>query len=191
MALSTKNRIIQGTAELLIREGFSFISVDTISQFLGISKKTLYNHFESKYAIYAEAFAWDIENIYKGLESIISLPEPDFMKKISKVLHFGYQEIQNRSKLISESSLGKIPLSILHEYRDKMVNILLLAIRRLIEEADAKGLKKTNLSNEILSYAILVLVEGNIFHRDRLNPVDRMDLFFSSIQLLLAGSMNI
>lgn len=191
MPLSTRNRIIEGTAELLVREGFSFITVDAISQYLGISKKTLYNHFENKYSIYIEAFNRDVENISAGLKALVEAQGINFLAKVSKVLNYGFIEIQKRAKITGDVSLGKIPLSILQNYRTKVMDEIKKVISRLVEEADAQGVKKTDISNEMLSHILLILVEGNILYRDLPPSVDRMELFISSIRLLMEGAMDL
>lgn len=191
MALSTKNRIIEGTAELLVREGFSFITVDAISQYLGISKKTLYNHFENKYAIYIEAFSRDVENIAQGLNDLINAPNQNFLVKVTRVLNYGFIEIQKRSKITGDVSLGKIPLSILQTYRNKVMGEIQRVISLLVNEADNQGFKKTELSNEMLSHILLILVEGNILYRDLPANLDRMELFISSVRIVMEGALDL
>lgn len=46
--METKERIIQEAAHLFLRLGIRSVSMDEIATHLGISKKTLYQHFEDK-----------------------------------------------------------------------------------------------------------------------------------------------
>ena len=50
-----KDRIIKGAAELFVRYGVRSITMDDIAHHLGISKKTLYQHFSDKDDIVASA----------------------------------------------------------------------------------------------------------------------------------------
>lgn len=51
--IETKNRILTKAYGLFYKEGFARVSVDAIAQAVGVTKRTLYNHFESKDALIA------------------------------------------------------------------------------------------------------------------------------------------
>lgn len=51
--VETKNRILTTAYGLFYREGFARVGVDAIAESTGITKRTLYNHFESKDALLA------------------------------------------------------------------------------------------------------------------------------------------
>lgn len=50
-ALQTRQRILEQAYRLLYREGFHRTSIDAVANAAGITKRTLYNHFESKDAL--------------------------------------------------------------------------------------------------------------------------------------------
>ena len=52
-ASTTKNRILSAAYGLLYREGFARVSVDAMAEAAGVTKRTLYYHFESKDALVA------------------------------------------------------------------------------------------------------------------------------------------
>lgn len=49
----TRRRILDAAYELFYREGFARIGVDAIAREAGVTKRTLYYHFESKDALFA------------------------------------------------------------------------------------------------------------------------------------------
>lgn len=53
----TRNRILAAAQELFMRYGFKSITMDEIARHLGVSKKTIYQHFEDKDAIVCECIA--------------------------------------------------------------------------------------------------------------------------------------
>jgi len=58
LSMDTRNRILEAADELLYREGIRSVSVDTIAEKAGVTKRTLYYHFRSKddlIAAYLEA----------------------------------------------------------------------------------------------------------------------------------------
>jgi AcrR family transcriptional regulator len=58
LSMNTRNRILEAADELFYREGIRSVSVDTIAEKAGVTKRTLYYHFRSKddlIAAYLEA----------------------------------------------------------------------------------------------------------------------------------------
>ena len=53
----TRDRILAAAEELFMRYGFKSITMDEIARHLGVSKKTIYQHFEDKDAIVCECIA--------------------------------------------------------------------------------------------------------------------------------------
>ena len=49
----TRRRIVNAAYEFFYREGFARANVDAIAETAGVTKRTLYNHFESKDALVA------------------------------------------------------------------------------------------------------------------------------------------
>ncbi|MBQ0767721.1 MAG: TetR/AcrR family transcriptional regulator [Bizionia sp.] len=66
-----KTSIIIKSTELFLSLGFKSVTMDDIATELGISKKTIYQHFDNKTKL-VEAVTWSIfENISVGIEAII------------------------------------------------------------------------------------------------------------------------
>ncbi|TYB76085.1 TetR/AcrR family transcriptional regulator [Bizionia gelidisalsuginis] len=66
-----RTNIIIKSTELFLSLGFKSVTMDKIANELGISKKTIYQHFDNKTKL-VEAVTWSIfENITIGIEAII------------------------------------------------------------------------------------------------------------------------
>lgn len=52
----TRQRVLESAYELFYRHGFARVGVDRIAERAGVTKRTLYNHFESKDALVAAVF---------------------------------------------------------------------------------------------------------------------------------------
>lgn len=72
-APNTKTRILTTAISLFAKSGFSAVSMREIAKAAGISAPALYNHFDSKEALYqaavSEAFADKDENLYSALNN--------------------------------------------------------------------------------------------------------------------------
>lgn len=67
-AKGTSQRIADAAYELFYREGFAHVGVDAIAEAAGITKRTLYYHFESKDALLAEVLRLQHELMLERIE---------------------------------------------------------------------------------------------------------------------------
>ena len=67
-AKTTSRRIADAAYELFYREGFAHVGVDAIAEAAGITKRTLYYHFESKDALVAAVLDLQHELMLKRIE---------------------------------------------------------------------------------------------------------------------------
>ncbi|MDP2205638.1 MAG: TetR/AcrR family transcriptional regulator [Alphaproteobacteria bacterium] len=67
-SLSTRDRLVIKTAELLMRESFGTVSVDDICKATDIKKGTFYHHFASKADLAIAAYDWKWEYFKKILD---------------------------------------------------------------------------------------------------------------------------
>lgn len=66
-----RTSIINKSAELFLTLGFKSVTMDDIAKELGISKKTIYQHFDNKTKL-VEAVTWSLsESISNGIEAIV------------------------------------------------------------------------------------------------------------------------
>jgi AcrR family transcriptional regulator len=58
MSLSSRERLIRAAYELFYRHGFHAVGLDQIIKDAGVTKSTLYNHFDSKEALIVAVLEW-------------------------------------------------------------------------------------------------------------------------------------
>ena len=68
--MTTKELIISKTTELFLTLGFKSVTMDDIAQQIGISKKTLYIHFQNKTTLIEEATFELFAKISSGIDQI-------------------------------------------------------------------------------------------------------------------------
>ena len=68
-----KEKILSNAAELFLNYGFKSVTMDDISNHLGISKKTIYQHFENKTKLVEAVTMHVFENISCGINDICSV----------------------------------------------------------------------------------------------------------------------
>lgn len=93
-------KILQGASDLFLKYGFKSITMDDIAREVGISKKTLYQHFDDKNALVelaVEGYLTAEKNLCCSLETEEQNPI-DFMLRIS-------ESLSDKKKQINQSIL--------------------------------------------------------------------------------------
>ena len=66
-------KIIETATEMFLTHGFKSVTMDEISSKMGISKKTIYHHFENKNDLVEATTLRLFETISKGVDEIMLL----------------------------------------------------------------------------------------------------------------------
>jgi AcrR family transcriptional regulator len=80
-----KERILILASERFLKDGFVHVSVDDLATDLGMSKKTLYKHFESKNALFEQFVERMMGEIHTQVRAITDLECP-FIEKIDRFM---------------------------------------------------------------------------------------------------------
>ena len=65
-----REKILSNASELFLNYGFKSITMDDISKHIGISKKTIYQHFDNKTSLVAAVTMFVFDNISCGISEI-------------------------------------------------------------------------------------------------------------------------
>ncbi len=80
---SSRQIILATSREIFLQHGYSDGSMDTIAQRSGVSKTTLYAHFESKEALFNQVVVEMVAEHGRDAASVLDVPpEPDFRRAL-------------------------------------------------------------------------------------------------------------
>ena len=80
-----KENIMQGTLQAFNQKGLKF-TMDDIAKILGISKKTIYQVFRDKEALFLETLDYLFDRIKDSEQKIVENPQMDTLQKIHTIL---------------------------------------------------------------------------------------------------------
>ena len=87
--LATRLKIVEGAYELFYKQGFARVSMDAIAASAGITKRTLYAHYDSKDALLADVLehhsALALERIEKWAHKLDANPDSAVEKLFSEL----------------------------------------------------------------------------------------------------------
>jgi len=88
-----KDRILNNAREKFIKDGYTNVNMDDLARSLGISKRTLYENFESKKTLFYEVVKTTFEEAYKDADEILERMTKDGEYRF-------FEEIKNLWELI-------------------------------------------------------------------------------------------
>ena len=127
-----QEKIINKATELFLTLGFKSVTMDDIANELGISKKTIYVHFENKTKLVESTTLEMFELISHGIDCICQL-QKDPIEEIYDIKQLVMEHLKNE-----KSS----PYHQLQKYYPKIFNSLRSKQHRLMEDCVADNLKR-------------------------------------------------
>ncbi|MCK5152874.1 MAG: TetR/AcrR family transcriptional regulator [Spirochaetales bacterium] len=176
--------------ELYKKFGFQKVNVQEIADAAGVSKKTIYNHFDGKENLFHRTFEWHIYNLINFYDSLLSDNKHSLTEKLIMAINHASREIQYQLSPVYKDIqnynpyLKSSPLQYIH-------NNIQNAISGLVDEAQKEGLCRKDLSKENISYAIRSMISG-LFLWDEITDtnISRTDLFNTTMTLILDGLLT-
>ncbi|MCL5992136.1 MAG: TetR/AcrR family transcriptional regulator [Bacteroidetes bacterium] len=92
-----KQRILEGAKDLFAKYGFNRVKTDDLANQLGISKRTIYEHFPSKESLFEEVINLELQETKSKLDAIVYRIEHE--EKVNFI-----EELQNLLDLSLSSS---------------------------------------------------------------------------------------
>ena len=84
----TRQRILNKVRELFFKRGFNKVTMDELALELGMSKKTLYNHFDGKSQMLKQVIQDLKSELTSGVDRILIDEDLNFVEKLTSILSF-------------------------------------------------------------------------------------------------------
>ena len=156
--INTAERISTLALRRFLTEGYSRVSVDALSRELRISKKTLYEHFSSKEALFQHAVEQYLESFQADIERTVQ-GEGAFHSKLERFL----QDVHARLGWLEASALEDISRNAPRVW-DYLVTFRRDTVGRtlnlLLEEGKQEGVLRPDLSSPLVVELLLAALEA-------------------------------
>lgn len=155
-----RKQILNSSAKMFFKRGFSDVKMDDISAEFSISKKTLYKMFSSKAALFGAAVRDSFErrkNVYENIWTGKSGCVDKLLKTNDYILHL--------SVYLTESFMKEIQRNapeLWKEIEDWRKDIIFNRVSSLIEEGTQKKIFKTDFDKKLALILYYELVTGLI-----------------------------
>ncbi len=186
--MSKRELALHSASELFIEKGYKNLTMDEIADYMGVTKKTLYNHFPGKFELMKEAIEMRLDLILDELWKIADDKESHFTFKLKKLIRFAAVSFSRDfplSKITRESALiQNIIFPVLSKH---IINIT----AKTLKEGVDKGILRKELKDDTPPYILLGIIEIFMNMEKKYgikNP--SFDLFFFIENVLLEGVLS-
>jgi AcrR family transcriptional regulator len=155
----TRRRIIQAAGQMFFSRGFAKVTVDEIAAALGISKKTLYQHFASKEQLVRAVVRAMLDDTAACVEGLINDDGIEFIDKLTGLMRLITTRVAQISRPFADDMQKHAPelWQEVQEFRHKKV---MANFGRLIRKGQALGLFRKDVDPGLLTVIYAAAIQG-------------------------------
>ena len=154
----TADRILRKAREMFFGRGFIHVTMDELAYELGMSKRTLYEHFAGKKEILREALLQQVSIVRAGLTKIEEDGELDPVEKLEYVIPFISEALPRFSRQFLLDVQRSAP-ELWEEVDGHRTEMLEHFFRTLFLDGQAKGLFRSDLDLDLFLLLLRTLVQ--------------------------------
>lgn len=178
--METKERIIQEARNLFLRLGIRSVSMDEIATQLGISKKTVYQHFQDKDELVDRVLQMQINNMQAETTETVQSAS-NAIEEIFNTMDMMVKHSRNMNPMVL-FDLQKYHLSSFQKFHAYKNDFLLNIISNNLKKGVEEGLYRSDIKIEILSkFRLETLMIG--FNMDAF-PADKYNVTEVSLVII-------
>lgn len=147
--MDTLTKILSASAELFRQYGFKTITMDDIARRAGISKKTLYQQFANKQEVVMESVAWFKGQMYDQCKA--AMEESDNAVEAMVRIMSNFDQMHRQINPIALLDLERYYPQTFQQFRTKMLENDIVAVRENIEEGIRTGLYRADLNADFMA----------------------------------------
>lgn len=186
----TRSRILDVSREYFFRLGFSKVTMSEIATELGMSKKTLYEYFQSKEELLSEVISSMQNEIRTKIDEIIASTSIDFVEKMRLLFSHGavfHSKFSNHFLLDIQKNAPQVWKSC----DDFRMERMRKNIERLVKEGIANGVFRSDLNEHVLVVMYINSIQQLVTPQmlEQL-PVSMKQLFETIITVLFEGILT-
>ncbi|MRR10254.1 TetR/AcrR family transcriptional regulator [bacterium] len=176
---STRQRILEVAGGIFFSRGFAKVTVDEIAAGLGISKKTLYQHFAGKDQLLQAVVRGMINDVATEVEAIVDDERADFIDQLIGLMRLMTARVSRLSKQFADDMQRHAP-DLWREVERFRYQKVMANFGRLVRKGQAAGAIRRDVDPELLTVIFTATIQGVV------NPQTLARLPYSASQLFQA-----
>ncbi len=156
--IEIRQRIIAFAQDRFLNPGFSKVTLDEIASELGISKKTLYKHFESKEDILRYGMQETMRAVAEEIDRIVVSERP-FAEKLAGMMMIIGKQVSKLSRS-AQSDMQKFAPELWKEIEVFRREQIFMKMGKMISQAREENIFRPDVNEQVLVLMILNCVQG-------------------------------
>jgi predicted transcriptional regulator len=144
-----KEKILHKAAEMFLSLGFKSVTMDDIAAEMGVSKKTIYNHFSNKTELVKEVTASVFEIVCSGID-LICLKDNNPIEELYEIKRFTMEYMKNE-KTSPQYQLQKYYPKIFATLKKKQFEVMQECITENLTKGISEGLYRKSIDVGFIS----------------------------------------
>jgi hypothetical protein len=160
-----REKILLGASDLFLNYGFKSVTMDDIANKLGMSKKTIYQHFDNKTKLVEATTMFLFENISCGIDHICAL-EKNPIEEIYNIKQFVMEHLKDE-KSSPQYQLQKYYPRIFKTLKEKQFGVMQTCVIANLERGIQLGLYRDTINVDFIARiyfnTMIVLKDKDLF----------------------------
>lgn len=144
-----KDKILLGASDLFLNYGFKSVTMDDIANTIGVSKKTIYQHFDNKTKLVEATTLHLFESISCGIDHICSL-EKNPIEEIFSIKQLVMEHLKDE-KSSPQYQLQKYYPKIFNTLKNKQLEVMRTCVIENLDKGIKQGLYRSSISVEFIA----------------------------------------
>ncbi len=166
------NQIINKAAQLFLKRGFKSVTMDDLAREMAISKKTIYNYFNTKTDLVAKASEFTFDFIDKGIQNIRA-KNLDPIEELYVINDFVHKNLSNEESA-PEYQLYKYYPEIFHKLNKRKFEAVQECTLENLKRGIEKGSYRKSISIDVIARLYFLNISGlcdqDIFPNETYKP---------------------
>lgn len=186
-----RQRILETARNQFFNYGFKKVTIDEIAAELGMSKKTLYQHFPSKAHLLENVIDMTLQELRAKVDNILGDPEIEFLTKLQNIMTFVGSQAARFLRKPFMRDLQKYAPDVWYKLENFRKESIHTRFASLIEEGVRRGYFRNDVDQQIVVLVYFHAVQ-NIINPETLSdlPFTAAEVFDSIIKMLFEGLLT-
>lgn len=190
MADGTKDRILGAAQNILKQRGAESLTVESVAELAGVSRKTVYNHYQNRFDLFDAAVAHWMRQVLDGVEAIAANTSLPFIEKLNAIVDRGFRDLREGGRIIGrprQESLDPAELSL----RNSLQSSLEKLIHTIVYDAARSGYIREEFRAEQITWIIINIITGiTVLDQVEDRSFSKAELLQDSLRAVVLGVLS-
>lgn len=190
MADATKERILTAAQNILKQRGAESLTMESTAELAGVSRKTVYNHFQNRFELFDAAVARWMRHVLDGVEGIAADNTLPFIEKLNSIVDRGFRDLREGGRIIGrprQEILDPAELVLRKSLQSSLEHL----IKTIVQDAERSGYIRSEFTAEQITWIIINIITGiTVLDQVEDRSFSKAELLQDSLRAVVLGVLS-